>query len=200
MFELTFISNSETFTLDFGRVLGRKLEAGDIVALWGELGAGKTFITRALALGLGVPPGTPVTSPTFVFINEYDGNLHLYHLDLYRLGGPDDLETLPWREALFGAGVAAIEWPERLGPLLPDDRWDIRLVVTGDESRSITIQAHGEDKSRRLQMLAPAFSKFRWMTRHRPLQRSARSKHRSDNSRLSRRASRPLPSGDPIQR
>ena len=124
--------------------------AGDILALWGELGAGKTFLARNIAHGLGVPPTIPVTSPTFTFINEYQGRLHLYHLDLYRLGDPDELDTLPWREALYGDGVAIIEWPERLGPYLPEERFDIRLTITDERSRSIEVIARGDVLCRRL--------------------------------------------------
>jgi tRNA threonylcarbamoyladenosine biosynthesis protein TsaE len=150
MSEMTVNCPSETCSFELGRLLGGSLEPGDVVALWGELGAGKTFITRGIARGLGVPWEVPVTSPTYTFINEYDGRLHLYHLDLYRLTHPDDLETLPWREALFGTSVAVIEWPDRLGDYLPDERWDIRLTVTGDESRAITLIAYGENRRTRL--------------------------------------------------
>jgi tRNA threonylcarbamoyladenosine biosynthesis protein TsaE len=153
MRELTFFSPRESFTFDLGRQLGQRLEQGDVLALWGELGAGRTFFARAIARGLGVPPQTPVTSPTFTLINEYEGRLHLYHIDLYRLSDMAELDTLPWRDVLFGTGVAVIEWPERLGRLLPDSRWDIRLVISGDECRNITIAAHGEHNCMRLETL-----------------------------------------------
>ncbi len=134
---------SEERTAALGTALGGILEPGDVVALWGELGAGKTFLAGAIARGLGVPPSTPITSPTFTLINEYDGRIHLYHLDLYRLGDPDEIETLPWREVLHGAGVAVIEWPERLGPYIPAERWDVAIEVVGDLERRITIRASG---------------------------------------------------------
>jgi tRNA threonylcarbamoyladenosine biosynthesis protein TsaE len=158
MNRLTFYSPDEAFTFELGRRIGQRLEQGDILALWGELGAGKTFFTGAIARGLGVPAQTPVTSPTFTFINEYEGNLHLYHLDLYRLSDIGQLEDLPWREALFGKGVAVVEWPERLGNLIPDPRWDIRLDITGDESRAITIEAHGEHNRGRMDLWGPNLS------------------------------------------
>lgn len=137
-----------------GVSLGERAEPGDILALWGELGAGKTLLTRGLARGLGVPAEVSVTSPTFTFINEYEGRLHLFHLDLYRISDPDELETLPWREALFGDGVAVIEWPGRLGDELPEGRWDVRIDVTGDESRSIRIEARGGREEERLEKWA----------------------------------------------
>lgn len=150
MRSLTIESLREDDTYLLGVRLGEHAEPGDILALWGELGAGKTLLTRGLARGLGVSPEIPVTSPTFTFINEYEGRLHLYHLDLYRVSHPDELETLPWKEALFGGGVAVIEWPARLGDELPDERWDVRIEVTGDETRSIVIEARGPREEERL--------------------------------------------------
>jgi tRNA threonylcarbamoyladenosine biosynthesis protein TsaE len=158
---LTIESPGESVTLEVGRLVGEELLPGDVLALWGELGAGKTLITRGMARGLEIPEEVRITSPTFTFINEYDGRLHLYHLDLYRLADESELDMLPWREAIFGTGVAAIEWPERLGERLPGERWDIRLTVTGDESRAISIGAHGESLLKRLERLAERFRE-RW--------------------------------------
>jgi tRNA threonylcarbamoyladenosine biosynthesis protein TsaE len=143
MQEFLFNSPCEECSLLLGGTIGELLEPGDILALWGELAAGKTLLARGIARGLGVSPETRITSPTFTIINEYSARLRLYHLDLYRLSGPDDLETLPWQETLFGNGVALIEWPERLGRLLPAERWDIRFSIRGEESREILICGHG---------------------------------------------------------
>ncbi len=142
-----------------GVALGGVLRAGDVVALWGELGAGKTLFTRGIARGLGVPERIPVTSPTFTLINEYDGRLHLYHLDLYRVSHPDELETLPWKEALFSDAVAVIEWPERLGDLLPESRWDVRITVTGDEQREVELAFPGSGGANRLATLEKLIKK-----------------------------------------
>jgi tRNA threonylcarbamoyladenosine biosynthesis protein TsaE len=144
MKEIVFESSCEECSLALGRKMGEILLPGDILALWGELAAGKTLLTRGIARGLGVPPQTRVTSPTFTIINEYSGRLYLYHLDLYRISEPDELETLPWQESLFGNGVAVIEWPERLDRQLPAERWDIKLFITGDECRKILIFPHGK--------------------------------------------------------
>lgn len=144
---------SEEQTSALGTALGEVLDAGDVVALWGELGAGKTFLAGAIARGLGVRSSMPVTSPTFTLINEYDGRLHLYHLDLYRLGDPDEIETLPWREVLHGAGVAVIEWPERLGTWIPGERWDVLIEILGDFERRITVRAWGSPNVDRLAAL-----------------------------------------------
>ncbi|MDR3569646.1 MAG: tRNA (adenosine(37)-N6)-threonylcarbamoyltransferase complex ATPase subunit type 1 TsaE [Syntrophobacteraceae bacterium] len=143
MNEFDFCSPGEQCSLLLGRKIGELLEEGDILALWGELAAGKTLLTRGIARGLGVPPEERVTSPTFTIINEYSGRLTLFHLDLYRLSGADELETLPWQESLFGNGVAVIEWPGRLGRLLPDKRWDIEFSITGEESRTMLLRPHG---------------------------------------------------------
>lgn len=149
---------SEEHSSLLGVRIGERLVAGDILALWGELGAGKTFLARAIARGLGVPACIPITSPTFTFINEYTGRLHLYHLDLYRLSDPDELETLPWKEAIYGDGVSIIEWPDRLGANLPSERIDIRLEITGEDSRTIVIATAGESFSARLKQWEPALA------------------------------------------
>jgi len=150
MNEFIFNSQSEQCSLLLGHAIGELIEAGDILALWGELGSGKTLLTQGIARGLGVGPEVRVTSPTFTIINEYSGRLHLFHLDLYRISGPDELETLPWQESLFGNGVAVIEWPERLGRLLPADRWDIKLSICGEENREMLICAHGRKTRARM--------------------------------------------------
>jgi len=143
-------SDSEAASLELGRHIGECLEAGDVLALWGELGAGKTLLTRGIARGLGISPEVRITSPTFTFINEYEGRLYLYHIDLYRVVDAAELNTIPWREVLFGSGVAVVEWPERLGQGLPDERFDIQLQITGDDTRTITISAHGVGNLARL--------------------------------------------------
>lgn len=147
-----FIFNSpyEECSLLLGRCIGKLLCPGDVLALWGELAAGKTLLARGIAQGLGVPPEVRVTSPTFTIINEYPGRLYLYHLDLYRVSGPEELETLPWQESLFSKGVAVIEWPERLDRLLPSNRWDISFAITGLESRRISFACRGKRNRERM--------------------------------------------------
>lgn len=150
MNEFFFHSPGEECSLLLGRKIGELLQAGDILALWGELAAGKTLLTRGIARGLGVPPEERITSPTFTIINEYPGRLHLFHLDLYRLSGAEELDTLPWQEALFGNGVAVIEWPERLGSLLPVNRWDIEFSITGEETRTMLLRCQGQKNRERM--------------------------------------------------
>jgi tRNA threonylcarbamoyladenosine biosynthesis protein TsaE len=155
MVQVKLASPSETCSLRLGGRIGEQVEGGDVFALWGDLGSGKTLFTRGIARGMGVPLQIPVTSPTFTLINEYEGRLHLFHLDLYRLTTSEELETLPWREALFGAGVTVIEWPERLGAMLPETRWDINFEFLGDDCRIITFSACGDHHRVRLAGLAP---------------------------------------------
>ncbi|MDF1613572.1 tRNA (adenosine(37)-N6)-threonylcarbamoyltransferase complex ATPase subunit type 1 TsaE [Desulfurivibrio dismutans] len=113
----------------FGRLLGRQAAAGDIICLYGPLGAGKTTLTQAIAAGLEVPVDQPVTSPTFALVHEHRGRLPLFHLDLYRLGDDEDeLLELGIEDYLHGEGVCIIEWPERLGALLPARHLEIRLA------------------------------------------------------------------------
>jgi tRNA threonylcarbamoyladenosine biosynthesis protein TsaE len=150
MISVKLISPIESCSLALGVTVGEQVKVGDVLALWGELGSGKTLFTRGIARGLGVPHQVPITSPTFTIINEYHGRLRLCHLDLYRLTTPDELETLPWREALFGDGVAVIEWPDRMANLLPDKRWDIKFEFLDDDRRTITFIAHGDSHEARL--------------------------------------------------
>ena len=161
MREFLFNSPSEKCSLLIGKTVGELLEPGDILALRGELAAGKTLFARGIARGLGVLPETRITSPTFTIINEYQARLRLYHLDLYRISGPDELETLPWQESLFGNGVALIEWPERLGKLLPVERWDITFTIRGEQNRDILIPALGKKNTGRMPKWAEIFRKLR---------------------------------------
>ncbi len=108
------VSASEDQTLKIGRLIGRCLDAPVLLLLQGNLGAGKTVIARGIARGLGVATRTPITSPTFTLMNHYPARLDLYHFDLYRLSGPDDLIDIGFDEYAFGDAVALVEWPEKL--------------------------------------------------------------------------------------
>src|SRR5262245_6333922 len=131
-------------THELGVRLGRALFPGAVVALIGQLGAGKTHLVRAIAEGLGVPDGRAVTSPTFVLIQEYDGRCPVYHFDVYRLAGAVPFAELGAHEYLEGDGVCLIEWADRVESCLPAERLDVTLEVTGEHSRRATLRAHGE--------------------------------------------------------
>ena len=129
-------------TQALGEALGRGMRAGELVAFRGDLGAGKTCMIQGVCRGLGVEG--PVNSPTFILINEYRGVLPVYHFDLYRLGGPDELEDLGVHEYFYGSGVCLVEWPERAGGLLPGRRREVELEYLGPERRRVTIRTFDE--------------------------------------------------------
>ena len=166
MDELILTSPGENCSLMLGARIGEQVESGEVIALWGELGSGKTLFTRGIARGMGVPPQIPITSPTFTIINEYEGRLRLYHLDLYRLAAPEELETLPWREVVFGTGVAVIEWPDRMGALLPEARWDISFEFLDEDRRIITLAAHAQSQKARLANLAQELTEIALLAVH----------------------------------
>lgn len=126
-----------------GNILGSMAEPGDIITLAGLLGAGKTALTQAIARGLGVDPRIYVTSPTFSFLHEYQGRIPLYHMDLYRLAGEDEIESLGLPEYFYGSGLTVIEWPERLGSLMPPERLHVALAIAGETARSATLAGYG---------------------------------------------------------
>jgi tRNA threonylcarbamoyladenosine biosynthesis protein TsaE len=101
-------------TLELGKKLGRLLQQPVLILLQGDLGAGKTVFARGVARGLGVDSQIPITSPTFTLMNHYQARLDFYHFDLYRLSDPDELIEIGFDDYAYGAGVALIEWPEKL--------------------------------------------------------------------------------------
>jgi tRNA threonylcarbamoyladenosine biosynthesis protein TsaE len=123
--------------------LGRLAHAGQVIALVGELGAGKTCFVQGLARGLGVPPSERVASPTFNIVLEHRGRLPLYHIDLYRLAGADELGELGLESYLHGEGVCAVEWMDRFPQLAPADHLEVRLAVEGPRARRLTALPHG---------------------------------------------------------
>lgn len=137
-FEHTLRSAAET--LAAGRALGELLVPGDVIALDGQLGAGKTQFVKGLALGLSVPVDEPVVSPTFVLVREYIGRLKLYHLDAYRLGSSAELEALGWEEMLADdQAVVALEWADRVADALPASACHIELGHVALDVRSLHV-------------------------------------------------------------
>jgi len=137
------LSSGPGETRALGRAIGESAAAGDIVALRGGLGAGKTCLVQGIAEGLGVPPTVPVNSPSFVIVSEHRGRLPLFHFDLYRVRDWREVAELGWDDYLERKGVIVIEWAERMGPLLPADHLGVELEITGDSSRRITIRGKG---------------------------------------------------------
>lgn len=145
---LVWRSRSERETVEMGRRLGSALQPGDLVALIGPLGSGKTCLTKGIALGVGVASADLVTSPTFVYLRIHQGRLPLYHLDAYRLRGEEEFFRLGGWEMLGEDGVSVIEWAERLASALPADRIDVRLATVGPSAREIRLEGAGEGESR----------------------------------------------------
>ncbi len=136
------MSHSSLHTERIGERLARLARPGDILALWGELGAGKTVLAKGVAAGLGLDAAV-VSSPTFIILHEhYGGRIPLFHLDLYRLEGAD-LGTTGWEETLESGGLTVIEWPDRAGDDLPADRLDVRLSHIADTKRAVRLDATG---------------------------------------------------------
>lgn len=140
--EIDLVSHSSLHTERIGERLARLASPGDVLALWGELGAGKTQLAKGVAAGLGLDGGV-VSSPTFVILHEhFGGRLPLFHLDLYRLEGKD-LGTTGWEETVESGGLTVIEWPDRAGDDLPPDRVDVHLEHIADTKRRVVLSATG---------------------------------------------------------
>ena len=137
------ITSSTEQTEEAGRVLGTLLEPGDLVCLFGDLGAGKTHFSYGVAQGLQVSEQY-VTSPTFTFVNEYEGRIPFYHIDLYRLKDPSELESIGFEEYVDSDGATVIEWAERAEDELPDDKLNVYLSHVSENSREIGFFAEGE--------------------------------------------------------
>ena len=145
-------------TDEFGRLLGRLSEAGDVILLFGDLGAGKTTLTQSIAAGLDVPTDDYVTSPSFSLMNKHNGRIPLYHMDCYRLEGEDDVEGSGLMDYIVADGLTVVEWPERLGSLTPEDRLDITITLV-DGARELTLEPHGSAWKGRMDRFAAAVEK-----------------------------------------
>ena len=147
----TVETHSPEETLELGRRIGRAAKPGDVLALVGDLGTGKTVLAKGVAEGLGAASAREVVSPTFVLCREYlDGRLPLYHFDAYRLRGAADLEGIGASEIFGGDGLSLVEWADRAPQALPQDRLEVHLEVTGPESRRLTFAARGPQAAQRL--------------------------------------------------
>jgi tRNA threonylcarbamoyladenosine biosynthesis protein TsaE len=148
--ELASLADTEAF----GRRLAETLFPGAVLALIGPLGAGKTHLVRAVALGLGLADPRVVSSPTFVLIQEYAARCPVYHFDAYRLRGEAEFDELGAHEYFEGDGVCLVEWADRVPGSMPAERLEVRLCVTGECSRRVELTAHGERYQAILQRLA----------------------------------------------
>lgn len=143
-------------TRDLGKKLAGHLQGGDVVALTGDLGAGKTAFAQGVGEGLGIA-GT-MTSPTFTLIHEYKDlsnrkDLRLIHMDLYRLQHPEEVEVIGIEDSFVEDAICLIEWPEIADDYLPDDRLDIEILGSGEMPREVIFQAEGSSWEQRLKFL-----------------------------------------------
>ncbi|HNQ18558.1 MAG TPA: tRNA (adenosine(37)-N6)-threonylcarbamoyltransferase complex ATPase subunit type 1 TsaE [Smithellaceae bacterium] len=136
---IEIITSSAQQTKEIACLIGGKLKKGDILALSGELGSGKTCFVSGLARGLGIGEEYKITSPTFTLINEYPGRCNLYHFDVYRLSGCAEFEELGYEEYFWGDGIVAIEWAEKIAPILPPSIFSIQFDYIDENRRKIRI-------------------------------------------------------------
>lgn len=138
MYKHEVFSNSPAATQALGKRAGERLSAGSIIGLIGELGCGKTVLTRGICNGLGVP-ARQVCSPTFVLVNEYRGRLPIFHMDLYRLSGSAEVFEIGMADYLARAadGVMIIEWAEKILPILPEDLLKVEIDIISARKRHL---------------------------------------------------------------
>lgn len=145
--EYNFITHSPEETISIAEKIGKLLRAGDCIAYYGDLGAGKTTFTRGIAKGLGLPD--EVSSPTFAIVNEYHGKggISLYHFDMYRIESSDELETTGFYDYPMEESVFAVEWSENIEDVFPKDVIKIKMERVSDDTRKITIEtAKGDER------------------------------------------------------
>ena len=138
--KIEIISVSAEQTWEIARFIGGKLRKGDVLALSGELGSGKTCFTGGLARGLGVDEKYQITSPTFTLINEYPARFKLYHFDVYRLNGYSEFEDLGYEEYFCSDGIVVIEWAEKIVQILPANTFFISFEYLDENRRKIIIK------------------------------------------------------------
>jgi len=136
------VLSSPRETDSFGHTIGKVLRRGDVLALVGELGAGKTALVRGIVAGLGGSVAS-VTSPTFMLVHEYQGRLPLIHLDLYRLKRVDEAESIGLSACFTDEAVTAIEWADRFPGLFPADHLEVRLIHRTRTTRMVRLEAQG---------------------------------------------------------
>ena len=134
---MEYTTHSESETEALGESLAQKLRAGDVVALYGDLGAGKTAFVRGMARGLKSP--NRVTSPTFTIVNEYEGEIPLFHFDMYRLGGADELFGIGWDDYLARGGICVVEWSENVETAFDGSEYTVNIEKCSEDERRITV-------------------------------------------------------------
>jgi tRNA threonylcarbamoyladenosine biosynthesis protein TsaE len=152
-------SGSASETIRIGKDVGSRLHRGDVVALIGELGTGKTHFIKGLASGVRVKRSKYLSSPSFTLVNEYPGKVPFYHIDLYRLETREDAEDLGLEEYVQSEGVTVIEWADRIPSLIPKEALWIEIEYAGEKDRTIQITGKGERYDRLIKDLKAFGSK-----------------------------------------
>jgi tRNA threonylcarbamoyladenosine biosynthesis protein TsaE len=147
------LSTSTRMTMSFGQRLAKLVRGGEIIGLRGELGTGKTTFVRGFCAGIEVSQKAWVRSPTFTLINEYQGRLPVYHIDLYRIARAEEIEALNLREYLYSGGVSLVEWSERLPADELEEYLEVSLAHRDKSKRQVTFTARGERYEGILQQL-----------------------------------------------
>jgi tRNA threonylcarbamoyladenosine biosynthesis protein TsaE len=137
-------SKSPSETIRIGKHIGRLLLPGDVVALVGELGTGKTQFVKGLAAGVGIGTSADISSPSFTLINEYGGKVPLYHIDLFRLKSEREAGGLGLEEYFRGGGITVVEWADKIPSFLPPEMLWLQIRYTGERARSFEITAKGK--------------------------------------------------------
>lgn len=135
--------------MELGRRLGRYLGSGDVVGVTGPLGSGKTWFAKGVGLGVGVPEDTVIASPSFALVNEYQGRLPFFHMDLYRLSGLEEALAAGLEEYLHADGVALVEWADHCPGLVPDRALSVAVAISGPERRKVSFSGE-HPRARRL--------------------------------------------------
>lgn len=150
---LQITTGSSAETEELGASIGSLLQPGSFLALRGDLGGGKTCLTRGVVASLAPQSAHLVASPTYAIMNCYPGNTPVYHFDFYRLTGDDDIAELGFEEFFYGDGVCVVEWSERLAELLPADVLTLLFEYAGEDQRLITITSSGQKSDNVLDQL-----------------------------------------------
>ena len=156
-----FKTESPEETQALGEKLGKTLKQGDVIALIGDLGTGKTCLTQGIARGVGIAPDEVVNSPSYILINEYNGVTPIYHIDLYRLENSEEIAELGLSEYMDGNGICIIEWAERIAATLPDTCIEIHITLAdtsasqNDEVRELKSQILEDENIRQIEIQYP---------------------------------------------
>jgi tRNA threonylcarbamoyladenosine biosynthesis protein TsaE len=161
----TFKTETPEETQALGEKLGKTLKQGDVIALIGDLGTGKTCLTQGIARGVGIAPNEIVSSPSYILINEYSGTVPIYHIDLYRLENSEEIAELGLSEYVEGDGICIIEWAERMADALPDTC--IRIHITLAEGNA----SHGDSEGYESILQSPADENIRHIEIQYPISR-----------------------------